>query len=357
MIKKFRDRSRLRAPRPRPGDDDRALHAGLHRAAGHDLPPEGRPRHRGHGGLHPQPPGSRGHRGAPSPRSAPTRNGRRRRGATGPGWPIPTWCRWPRGVRRSARRPPQPTRPAPATMSSVDRRRRCSTSTFPGATVTASGLRANVDVGIRYLASWLAGNGAAGIYNLMEDAATAEISRSQIWQWVQARGHTDEGDLIDADHVRSIADEVVGRMGAEMGETDPTRCGRRPAGSSSRWRSTPTTPSSSPFPPTSILETRSSDMSQTNDRAEPDCRPRGRVGRRTRVGRGSPVTTPPPTWSAPRADRRDTHPGAGRRREAVAAARRPRLRPRPRGDERRPGGADGQGRAGGDLPLRVAGGR
>ncbi len=57
----------------------------------------------------------------------------------------------------------------------------------PGATVTEGGVRANVSVGLAYLASWLAGNGAAAINNLMEDAATAEISRSQLWQWrVQA---------------------------------------------------------------------------------------------------------------------------------------------------------------------------
>ena len=55
---------------------------------------------------------------------------------------------------------------------------------------TGAGLRAAVDVGVRYIASWLGGNGAAAIHNLMEDAATAEISRSQIWQWVQERDHS-----------------------------------------------------------------------------------------------------------------------------------------------------------------------
>jgi malate synthase len=56
----------------------------------------------------------------------------------------------------------------------------------PGGEITEEGLRANVSVGVRYLASWLAGTGAAAIDNLMEDAATAEISRSQVWQWVRA---------------------------------------------------------------------------------------------------------------------------------------------------------------------------
>ena len=54
-----------------------------------------------------------------------------------------------------------------------------------GGAVTRAGLETNVYVGLRYLASWLSGSGAAAINNLMEDAATAEISRSQIWQWVR----------------------------------------------------------------------------------------------------------------------------------------------------------------------------
>jgi len=66
---------------------------------------------------------------------------------------------------------------------------------------TAGGLRAAVDVGVRYIASWLGGNGAAAIHNLMEDAATAEISRSQVWQWVQAGRFT-------ADEVRAEAERV-----------------------------------------------------------------------------------------------------------------------------------------------------
>src|SRR4051794_12970098 len=62
----------------------------------------------------------------------------------------------------------------------------------PGGEVTEAGLRQNVSVGIQYIASWLRGVGAAAIDNLMEDAATAEISRSQVWQWVHARRFTPE---------------------------------------------------------------------------------------------------------------------------------------------------------------------
>jgi malate synthase len=86
---------------------------------------------------------------------------------------------------------------------------------FPG-TVTRAGLETNVSVGIQYIASWLAGVGAAGINNLMEDVATAEISRSQVWQWVRHGVTTDDGTPITESLVRSIAGEVLHRL--EMAE-------------------------------------------------------------------------------------------------------------------------------------------
>jgi malate synthase len=72
-----------------------------------------------------------------------------------------------------------------------------------------SGVRTNVSVGIRYLTAWLGGTGAAAIDNLMEDVATAEISRSQIWQWVHHRTRTKEGVIIDEALIRALGDEVV----------------------------------------------------------------------------------------------------------------------------------------------------
>src|SRR5437588_415685 len=63
----------------------------------------------------------------------------------------------------------------------------------PDGAITEAGLRLNVSVGIQYLESWLRGNGAAAINNLMEDAATAEISRSQVWQWIHHRARMQEG--------------------------------------------------------------------------------------------------------------------------------------------------------------------
>jgi malate synthase len=88
----------------------------------------------------------------------------------------------------------------------------------PGGTITDGGVRMNVDVAIQYLASWLRGNGAAGIYNLMEDAATAEISRSQLWQWLHNNVTTEEGTAITAETIHHIADEELVRMRREFGD-------------------------------------------------------------------------------------------------------------------------------------------
>ncbi len=72
--------------------------------------------------------------------------------------------------------------------------------------ITREGLRGNVDVGLRYIEAWLGGLGAVGIHNLMEDAATAEISRSQIWQWVRNESTLEDGTVITAELVREVLD-------------------------------------------------------------------------------------------------------------------------------------------------------
>jgi malate synthase len=84
--------------------------------------------------------------------------------------------------------------------------------------VTVAGLRGNVSVAVRYLASWLGGNGAAAIDNLMEDAATAEISRSQIWQWIHNGTPLDSGEAVSPGLVRRILDEEMGRLGPEYAQ-------------------------------------------------------------------------------------------------------------------------------------------
>ena len=89
---------------------------------------------------------------------------------------------------------------------------------IPGSSITEAGLRLDVSVGIQYLESWLRGNGAAAINNLMEDAATAEISRSQVWQWVRHGVTTAEGTPVDRDLVRRIEDEELAKLRQAYGE-------------------------------------------------------------------------------------------------------------------------------------------
>jgi malate synthase len=90
-------------------------------------------------------------------------------------------------------------------------------SSTPGK-VTAAGLRDNVNVGFQYISFWLGGRGAVGLNNMMEDAATAEISRSQIWQWIHAGTTLEDGTVIDRPLVSRILDEEMDRIRAEVGE-------------------------------------------------------------------------------------------------------------------------------------------
>jgi len=82
-----------------------------------------------------------------------------------------------------------------------------------GGRVTEAGVRANVTIALQYLDSWLGGNGAAAINNLMEDAATAEISRSQLWQWRTTSTVLDDGQKLTAERYRAIRDEELGSLG------------------------------------------------------------------------------------------------------------------------------------------------
>jgi malate synthase len=83
----------------------------------------------------------------------------------------------------------------------------------PEAPITEAGLRYNINVGIHYLGSWLAGNGCVPIHNLMEDAATAEISRSQVWQWIRSdKGVLEDGRKVTADMVRAMIPEELAKV-------------------------------------------------------------------------------------------------------------------------------------------------
>jgi malate synthase len=87
----------------------------------------------------------------------------------------------------------------------------------PGA-ITEAGLRANLNVAFQYISFWLGGRGAAGINNLMEDAATAEISRSQVWHWIRHGARLADGRVVTRDLALELLDEETARIRAEVGE-------------------------------------------------------------------------------------------------------------------------------------------
>lgn len=88
---------------------------------------------------------------------------------------------------------------------------------IPQGQITEEGLRRNIDVSLRYLAAWLTGNGCVPLYNLMEDAATAEISRTQIWQWIRHGAKLQDGRPVSERLVRQLFDEICGSIRAEVG--------------------------------------------------------------------------------------------------------------------------------------------
>jgi len=89
----------------------------------------------------------------------------------------------------------------------------------PETPITEAGLRYNINVGIHYLGAWLAGNGCVPIHNLMEDAATAEISRSQVWPWIRSpKGLLDDGRKVTAELVRAMIPEELVKVKAVAGE-------------------------------------------------------------------------------------------------------------------------------------------
>jgi malate synthase len=91
----------------------------------------------------------------------------------------------------------------------------------PEGTITEAGVRGNISVGIQYTAAWLGGNGCVPIHNLMEDAATAEISRSQLWQWRRHGASITDGPLngtrIDDDLLGRLFDEEMAKIEDEVG--------------------------------------------------------------------------------------------------------------------------------------------
>ena len=163
-----------------------------------------------------------------SPGSGPTRSGRPRTASTAPGSRTPAWSAraarcstrcWAAGRTRccaAGRR----SRSPPADLLDL--------ASTPGE-VTAAGLRTNVSVGLRYLAAWLGGRGAVALDGLMEDAATAEISRAQVWQWVREAVVLDDGTTVTAELVERLLAEELRAATAGAARRAPVRGGGRGA--------------------------------------------------------------------------------------------------------------------------------
>jgi malate synthase len=90
--------------------------------------------------------------------------------------------------------------------------------TVPEGTITERGLRHNLNVGVLYLEAWLRGSGCVPIYNLMEDAATAEISRAQVWQWRRHKARIEGGPVIDGALVERLLEEELARIRDAVGQ-------------------------------------------------------------------------------------------------------------------------------------------
>lgn len=93
-------------------------------------------------------------------------------------------------------------------------------TTVPNGSITEAGFRNNVDVALQYISSWLLGSGAAAIYNLMEDAATAEISRAQLWQWIHHGAKLADGQVASVELYQRIRDEELARLKQSAGRFD-----------------------------------------------------------------------------------------------------------------------------------------
>jgi len=87
----------------------------------------------------------------------------------------------------------------------------------PAGQISEAGLRTNIRVGIQYVEAWLGGNGCVPLYHLMEDAATAEISRAQLWQCIRHGARTDDGEPITRERYEALQREELARIETEVG--------------------------------------------------------------------------------------------------------------------------------------------
>ena len=88
----------------------------------------------------------------------------------------------------------------------------------PEGPITEAGLRQNLNIGVLYLEAWLRGTGCVPIYGLMEDAATCEISRTQVWQWIRHGAHLDDGRTVDGELVRDTLQQEMSKIRATVGD-------------------------------------------------------------------------------------------------------------------------------------------
>jgi malate synthase len=200
---------------PRAGDHDDALHEKLRRAAHQDLPPPEHPRDGRHGG-------------ADSDQER--REGQRRRVRQGQGGQgTRSHVRTRRHVGCASRLVSVAKEafdrlmPAPNQIASKKRDDVKTTAADlikfePETPITEAGVRLNINVAIQYIGAWLAGQGAVPIFNLMEDAATAEISRSQVWQWMRSpKGKLADGRKITREMVATMIPEELQRIRTQLG--------------------------------------------------------------------------------------------------------------------------------------------
>ena len=124
----------------------------------------------------------------------------------------PDWCRSPGGLRPADAGPNQlsvkrdDVNVTAADLVAMHKGKR-----------TEEGLRENIRVGVQYIEAWLRGRGAVPIYNLMEDAATAEISRAQVWQWIHLKAKLDDGREVTPDMFRRALEGEMERVKGEVG--------------------------------------------------------------------------------------------------------------------------------------------
>ena len=136
---------------------------------------------------------------------------------TEPGSRIPAWSRSQRRIFDEYMPTPNQIRP-PSQAHSRITEQICWRS--QKARITSAGFERNIDVALQYIESWLRGNGCVPIYNLMEDAATAEISRAQLWQWLSYGAKLENGQQITPAMLTEVLNSILERARTAMGAED-----------------------------------------------------------------------------------------------------------------------------------------